>query len=287
VRQIAVPRAERSGSHLVVDVEVGDVRQIVAAVAGVATMARAQGVGPRALRDLLPELRAAVTPVAHVVARALLPAADVIALSTGLADEARRAVDAIVGSARRAGERVLAAVEEAERRGIGARTRLALQAACDDGVDTLARVRAAIELLQRASASEPLAVSLDDLFHELDGELGGETVDLYVDYVDGEASTMVAVQPRVATALLAGALARVRATRPADAFGARVTTVENGRVRVEIAPLDLAPAGRAPLIVHVPSVTRYDELVLGLAAASLAAPLGFELDHARIDLLRA
>lgn len=287
MRQVAVPRAERSGSHLVVDVEVGDVRQIVAAVAGVATMARAQGVGPRALRDLLPELRSAVTPVAQVVARALLPAADVIALATGLADEASRAVDAIVGSARRAGERVLSAIEEAERRGIGARTRLALQAACDESVDALARVRAAIELLQRASASEPLAVALDDLFHEMDGELGGETVDLYVDYVDGDSSPMVAVQPRVATALLAGALARVRATRPAAAFSAQVSAGENGRVRVELRPLDQPPSGRAPLIVHVPSVTKYDELVLGLAAASLAAPLGFELDRARIDMLRA
>jgi hypothetical protein len=266
-------------------VEVGDVRQIVAAIAGVATMARAQGVGTRALRDLLPELHTAVAPVATVVARALLPAADVVALSTGLADESRRAVDAIVGAARRAGEKVIAAVEEAERRGIGARTRLALQAACDEAVDALAHVRAAIELLQRASASEPLGVSLDDLFHELDGELGGETLDLYV---EGDVSLMVAVQPRVATALLVGALARVRATRPAPAFVARIdASAESGRVRVELRPIDEAPPGRAPLIVHVPEVVVYDELVLGLAAASLAAPLGFELDRARIDLLRA
>jgi hypothetical protein len=285
VRQVAVPRAERSGSHLVLDVEVGDVRQIVAAIAGVATMARAQGVGPRALRDLLPELRAAVIPVAGVVARALLPAADVIALATGLADEARRTVDAIVTSARRAGEKVLAAIEEAERRGIGARTRLALQAACDDAVDALAHVRAAIELLQRVSASEPLAVSIDDLFHELDGELGGETIDLYV---DGDVTAMVAVQPRVATALLVGALGRVRAGRDAPAFHALITSSPaEGRVRVDLSALDGAPPARAPLIVHVPTSTAYDELVLGLAAASLAAPLGFGLDRARIDLLRA
>ena len=281
--EVAVPRAERSGSHLVVDVEVGDIRQIIAAIAGVATMARAQGVGPRVLRDLLPELGAAVRPLPAVVARAVLPAADVIALSTGLAEESRRAVDAVCSAARRAGERVLAAIEEAERRGVGARTRLALQAACDEAVEVLSHVRSAIELLQRASASEPLPVSIGDLLHELDGEVGGEPVDLYV---EGDIGVTVAVQPRVATALLVGALGRVRGSTPAKAYRARVTSLAEGRVRVELDAMAAPIAGKTPLSVPVWTSAAYDDVVLGLAAASLAAPLGLEPGHARIDLLR-
>lgn len=281
---VAVPRAERSGSHRVVDVEVGDVREAIAAFAGVATLARAQGVGPKALRDLLPELRSTCLAAPSAVATALLPACDVVALSTGLELETRDALDALVGSARRAARDVLDAVDTAEHKGLGARTRLALQAACDRAVEELARVRYAIELLQRASMGEPVPVALEDLLRELDaGELGGTPVELVL---SGAIDESVAVHPRVAVAVLLGALTRARALTGGVSFLAHAQVIGD-RVAVEIrkrSPQD--PAGPA-VRVTVPEPVAHDELVQRLSAATLAAPLHVDARTVRLDLLRA
>jgi hypothetical protein len=289
---VAVPRAERSGSHRVVDVEIGDVRQVIAALGGVATLARSQGVGPRALKDVLPELRTACIAAPAIVASALLPSCDVVALSTGLAEDARSALDQLVLVTREAATGVLAAIEQGERRGLGARSRLALQDACDDAVETLARVRFAIELLQRASMGEPLPVSLDDLLRELDfGELGGETVTLVL---AGTLDVTVAVHPRVATAVLLGAVARTRAMELARGQGDGLTfvvtaTPVGNRVRVDVRPASSARVepGAATVEVLVPDPEPYDELVLGLAAATMAAPIISDADGVSIELLRA
>ena len=289
---MAIPHAERSGSHRVVEVEIGDVRQVIAALAGVATLARAQGVGPRALKDALPELRTACIASPAIVASALLPSCDVVALSTGLAEGARSALDQLVLVTREAATGVLAAIAQGERRGLGARTRLALQDACDFAVETLTRVRFAIELLQRASMGEPLPVSLDDLLRELDfGELGGATVTLTL---LGTLDETVAVQPRVATAVLLGAVARTRAMQLASgrgdglSFVVTASTMDN-RVRVEVRPSRVGrPEPSAPTVqVVVPDPAPYDELVLSLAAATMAAPITADSEGVAIDLVRA
>lgn len=280
----AVPRAERSGSHRVIDVEVGDLREAIATIAGVATLARAQGVGPKALRDLLPGLRSACVAVPATVASALVQACDVVALATGLEVDARAALDALVATARRSADEVVAALDAAEQKGLGARTRIALQSACDHAVETLARVRYAVELLQRASLGEPLPVALDDLLRELDGgELDGTPVELSL---QGEFEDTVAVHPRIGIAVLLGALTRVRTLAGGTAFVASAKSSEN-RVAVSFrrkAPGD--PDG--PTVrVTVPDEVPYDELVLRLVAATLAAPLVVEGRTIRLDLLRA
>ncbi len=281
---VAVPRAERSGSHRVVDVEVGDVREAIATFAGVATLARAQGVGPKALRDLLPELRSTCLALPGAVATALLPACDVVALSTGLEREARDALEALVGSARHTARDVLDAVESAEQKGIGARTRLSLQAACDRAVEALARVRHAIELLQRASMGEPVPVALEDLLHELDGgELGGDPVELVL---VGETDESVAVHPRVAVAVLLGALTRVRALTGGESFVAEAAVLGD-RVKVEIRPRTAQDPAGPSVQVTVPEPAGYDDVVQRLSAATLAAPLRVDERTVRLDLLRA
>jgi hypothetical protein len=281
---VAVPRAERSGSHRVVDVEVGDLREAIAAIAGVATLARAQGVGPRALRDLLPGLRTTCVSVPSTVATALIPACDVVALSTGLEVEARAALDALVGASQRTAQDVLAAIDTAEQKGLGARTRLSLQAACDRAVEELARVRYAIELLQRASTSEPLPVALDDLLRELDGgDLGGTPVELTL---LGAVEETVAVHPRIGVAVLLGALTRARSLNGGTSF---VVEAEPRGNAVSVAFRRRAPNDAAgPTVkVTVPEPVAYDELVFGLAAATLAAPMTVDGRTARVDLLRA
>ncbi|MEO7093574.1 MAG: hypothetical protein ABI175_10005 [Polyangiales bacterium] len=274
---------------------------MIAALAGVATLARSQGVGPRALKDVLPELRTACIAAPAIVASALLPSCDVVGLSTGLAEGARSALDQLVLVTREAATGVLAAIEQGERRGLGARSRLALQDACDHAVETLARVRWSIELLQRASMGEPLPVSLDDLLRELDfGELGGATVTLTL---SGTLDVTVAVHPRVATAVLLGAVARTRAIHLAAGRGDGLALVvaakvSGNRVRVEVRPHPSPAPGtgraagrgdaRAPTVqVVVPDPAPYDELVLGLAAATMAAPITVEAEGVSIDLLLA
>lgn len=280
----AVPRAERSGSHRVIDVEVGDLREAIATIAGVATLARAQGVGPKALRDLLPGLRSACVAVPGTVAAALVQACDVVALATGLEADARAALDALVSSSRRTADEVIAALDAAEQKGLGARTRLSLQAACDRAVEDLARVRYAIELLQRASMGEPLPVALDDLLRELDGgELGGTPVELSL---LGEFEDTVAVHPRIGIAVLLGALSRARTLAGGTAF---VASAKSNDDRVEVTFRRRAPADpdAATVRVTVPDEVPYDEVVLRLAAATLAAPMIVEGRAVRLDLLRA
>jgi hypothetical protein len=281
---VAVPRAERSGSHRVLEVEVGDVREAIATIAGVATLARAQGVGPKALRDLLPDLRTTCLAIPATVASALIPACDVVALSTGLDDDARRVLDALVGTARRTAHDVLAAIEAAESRGLGARTRLALQAACDAAVEELARVRYAIELLQRASMGEPVPVAVDELLRELDvGDLGGTPVELSL---LGDVQQTVAVHPRIGVAVLLGALTRVRALAGGASFVAD-THVNEHHVSVQLRRRAANDPDGAVVRVTVPEPAAYDEVLLRLVAATLAAPLVVDGRTVRLDLLRA
>lgn len=280
----AVPRAERSGSHRVVDVEVGDLREAIATIAGVATLARAQGVGPRALGDLLPGLRSACTTVPSTVAAALVQACDVVALATGLEADARAALDGLVASSRRTADEVVAALDAAEHKGLGARTRLALQASCDRAVDELARVRYAVELLQRASMTEPLPIALDDLLRELDGgELGGTPVELSL---LGGIDETVAVHPRIGIAVLLGALARARSLAGGTAFVASASRHDD-RVAVTFRRHAAGDSDTNTVRVTVPDEVAYDELVLRLAAATLAAPFLVEGRTVRLDLLRA
>jgi hypothetical protein len=281
---VAVPRAERSGSHRVLEVEVGDVREAIATIAGVATLARAQGVGPKALRDLLPDLRSTCVAVPATVASALIPACDVVALSTGLDEDARRVLDALVGSARRTAHEVLAAVEAAEGKGLGARTRIALQAACDAAVEELARVRYAIELLQRASMGEPVPVALEDLLRELDaGELGGTPVELVI---AGDIHEIVAVHPRIGIAVLLGGLTRARELAGGASFVAHARA-EGDRVGVQLRRRTAQDPSEPVVRVTVPEPAPYDELLLRLVAATLAAPLTVDARTVRLDLLRA
>jgi hypothetical protein len=282
---MAIPRAERSGSHRVVDVEVGDVRQVIAALAGVATLARAQGVGPRALRDALPELRTACIAAPAVVAGALLPACDVVALSTGLETEARAALDQIVLVTRQAVTEVAVAAEIAEKKGVGARTRLGLQGACDAAVEVLARVRWAVELVQRASMGEPVPVALDDLLCEIDGgELGGTSVELIP---TGIPDVAVAVHPRVATSVLLGLLAELYARTQATTYALTARTGE-GKLVLEVRPGPSRPPRDAePIRVIVPPPAAFDPVVVNLAAATLAAPIHRDGDSISIQLPRA
>jgi hypothetical protein len=281
---VAVPRAERSGSHRVVDVEVGDVREAIAAIGGVATLARAQGVGPKALKDLLPGLRATCVAAPSTVAAALIPACDVVALSTGLEAEARAALEALIAATRRAADEVIVAIDAAEQKGLGARTRLSLQAACDSAVEALARVRYAIELLQRASTGEPLPVAVEDLLGELDGgELGGTPVDLVL---SGAIDDTVAVHPRIGVAVLLGALTRARTLAGGTSFVA-VATVERDSIAITFRRRVSTDPDQPTVRVAVPELMPYDELVLELAAATLAAPLTVDGRAVRVDLLRA
>jgi hypothetical protein len=259
-------------------------REAIAAIAGVATLARAQGVGPRALKDLLPGLRTTCASVPSTVAAALIPACDVVALSTGLEAEARAVLEALVGATQRTANEVLGTVEAAENKGLGARTRLSLQAACDRAVEDLARVRYGIELLQRASTGEPLPIALDDLLRELDGgDLGGTPIELTL---LGAVDETVAVHPRIGVAVLLGALTRARALGGGTAFVAEASTRGDAisvafRRRV---PGDLdGPTVR----VTVPEPVAHDDLILELVAATLAAPLAVDGRTVRLDLLRA
>ena len=296
--QLAIPRAERSGAHRVVDVEVGDLRQAIAALAGVATLARSTGVGPRALRDLLPGLRASCLSLPATVTRALLPACDVVALATGLHDDAQQAVDALVASTRAAACDVIAAVDGADK-SLGARSRIALQGACDRAVADLLRVRHATEVLQRASVGEPVAVALDDLFSELatvELPVPG-AVSVQLSFV-GDVTATVAVHPRVGMAVLLGALSSAHGLSPVappSAFvSAFVATVSTGEtcVTVELtrahAPFAVsATAATGDLRVLLAPPSPYDELVLRLAAATVAASVRVQGTAVQVDLLRA
>jgi len=292
LRVVAVPRAERSGSHRVVDVDVGDLRQAIATLAGVATLARAHAVGPRAIRDSLPELRATCLALPATATSALLPACDVVALSTGLADDARTALEALVSETREVAADVIEAIDMIERRGsgsassvsgIGARGRLKLESSCQRAVERLARVLHAIELLQRASIGEPVHVAMDELFRELDtGDLAGRLVELGC---EGALSTIVAIHPRVGVAVLVGALARLVQQSAGQTFVASVRT-ERGRAIVEFRKCEKQELPKSTVRVTVPEPASYDQRVLRLAAATLAAPLHEESGAVRLELLR-
>jgi hypothetical protein len=283
---VAVPRAERSGSHRVVEVEVGDVREAIATIAGVATLARAQGVGPKALRDLLPGLRSTCLAAPSVVAAALIPACDVVALSTGLDTEARNAVDALVAAARKTTQDVLSAVDASESKGLGARTRLALQAACDRAVEDLARVRYAIELLQRSSTGEPLPVALEDLLRELDGgDLGGTPIELTL---IGDLDDAIAVNPRIGTAVLLGALSTAHATLGGHTFVAEARLDRERNVVIVTFRRRTSADPESPTVrVTVPEPAPYDALVLSLVAATQVSPVVGEGRAVHVHLLLA
>ncbi len=259
-------------------------REAIATIAGVATLARAQGVGPKALRDLLPALRSTCLAAPATVAAALIPACDVVALSTGLDTEARAALDALVECTRRTTDEVISAIDAADQKGLGARTRIALQAACDRAVEDLARVRYAIELLQRASTGEPLPVALDDLLRELDGgELGGAPVELTL---LGELEDAIAVHPRIGIAVLLGALARTRALAGGSTFVAEARA-DGGCISLVFRRRASGDPDTPTVRVAVPEPMPFDDLVLRLAAATLAAPLTADGRTVRLDLLRA
>lgn len=259
-------------------------REAIATIAGVATLARAQGVGPKALRDLLPGLRSTCLAAPATVAAALIPACDVVALSTGLDGDARAALDALVECTRCTTDDVIAAIDAAEQKGLGARTRIALQAACDRAVEDLARVRYAIELLQRASTGEPLPVALDDLLRELDGgELGGAPVELTL---LGELEDAIAVHPRIGIAVLLGALARARALAGGSTFVAEARG-DGGCISLVFRRRASGDPETPTVRVAVPEPMPFDDLVLRLAAATLAAPLTADGRTVRLDLLRA
>lgn len=261
-------------------------REAIATIAGVATLARAQGVGPKALRDLLPGLRSTCLAAPSVVAAALIPACDVVALSTGLDAEARAAVDALVAATRKTTQDVLSAIDAAESKGLGARTRLALQAACDRAVEDLARVRYAIELLQRSSTGEPLPVALDDLLRELDsGDLGGTPIELTL---LGDLDHPIAVNPRIGTAVLLGALASARAALGGHSFAAEARLDASRHVVVVTFRRRTSEDAAGPTVrVIVPDPAPYDRLVLALAAATQVSPVAGDGRAVTVDLLLA
>ncbi len=291
----------------------GDLRQAIASLSGVATLARMQGVGPRALKDLLPELQATCEALPKTVAAALVPATEVVALSTGLATDAHATLDALVTESRDIAAEVLLAIEGLYGRegrgrsggsdkrpssvpprssapppmsGISARARLRLEATCASAVERMAHVRWAIELLQRASLSDPTPVSLEELVRELDqGELDGPTV--AVTWL-GALSVTVAVQPLVAMAVLQGALGRCRQRLGSAAFAAfaAVVSLEGSGAVIELrARRDDDPPGTT-IRVWAPEPMPYDDLVLRLAAATMAAPVHDEPAAVRVELLR-
>jgi hypothetical protein len=263
----ALPRADRSGAYRIVDLEIGDMRQTIAAIGGIATFARAASVGPRALMELLPELQAACAAVPELVTRALVPACDVISLATGMPSETRGALESIVESSR-------AAVAV---RTPGARSRIALQRSCESAVDALARARSSIELLQRASLGEPLTVSVDELLADLEQADVGRVV--YLD-VSGAIDAAVHVQPHVASALLLGVLACVAESPRTDALSLRAQR-EGHRVALCIGPAS-PDDGAFRIATRVPTLAAHDRQVLTLAAASLAAEVHLDATSATL-----
>ena len=283
MRSGAVPRAERSGFHRVVDVEVGDLRQAIAALDGVATLARAHSVGPRALTDLLPELRTTCMALPATIANALLATCDVLALSTGMVDEARAVIPSLVSAARAATGDVLGAIDAIESKNLGAKTRISLQRACDHAVERLAPIRCSVELLQRASIGEPVTVALDEVLGELDNcQLSGPTVTVLF---RGEVDTSIVVYPQVAVGVLQGMLSCVRQLNSGDAFTA-AAELQDGRLVLEFRPRSASDGEGEALSVSAWRPAPYDELVLRLAAATLAAQVAIRGNAVRLNLLR-
>jgi hypothetical protein len=273
----ALPRADRSGAYRIVDLEIGDMRQTIAAIGGIATFARAASVGPRALMELLPELQAACAAVPELVTRALVPACDVISLATGMPSETRGALESIVESSRAAVAPVLDVIGTVGVRTPGARSRIALQRSCESAVDALARARSSIELLQRASLGEPLTVSVDELLADLEQADVGRVV--YLD-VSGAIDAAVHVQPHVASALLLGVLACVAESPRTDALSLRAQR-EGHRVALCIGPAS-PDDGAFRIATRVPTLAAHDRQVLTLAAASLAAEVHLDATSATL-----
>lgn len=298
----SIPSAERSGTHRIAHAEVGDVREVIATIAGFATMARAQTVGPRALRDLLPELWSATECAEPAVMRAVVGSCEVLGLSTGAVSEAGSAAERLLEATRDATRPLRAAVEAAmasspprtQRAALGARTRIALQNACQQTVEALVEVRAATELLLRASTCEPLAVGLEDLLSELvlSDTNNGREVSL-----EGalDPTVAVAVAPKVAVPMLHRVLSRL--VQPTDG--------EQGVLRFELSSR-AAPGSvtlvltrstsastrgstrpRRALRLRVPPPRPFDPPVVTLAAGALAAKVSLQASGAQITFLAA
>lgn len=300
------PSAERSGAHRIAHTEVGDVREVIATIAGFATMARAQSVGPRALRDMLPELQHAAESADPAVMRAVVAACEVLGLSTGLVTEAGLAAERLLEATRTATEPLRLAIEAAAgaasgprstvsprtlggrpSAGLGAKARITLQSACQDAVEHLLEVRSAAELLLRASTCEPLPIALEDLISELSaGELGGSEEIVLESRVDP--ALLVAVAPKVAVPLLQRVLSLALASGVEGHFEL-VSREEAGRVRLE---LGLRPGGRSSRAGRrsgqrflIPRARAYDAPVVALAAGALAATVNLHGSSAEVSFL--
>ncbi len=291
------PSAERSGAHRIAHTEVGDVREVIATIAGFATMARAQSVGPRALRDMLPELQRAAESAEPAVMRAVVAACEVLGLSTGLVTEAGLAAERLLQATRTATEPLRLAIEAAAgvavgprapsralgarpSAGLGAKARITLQSTCQEAVEQLLEVRSAAELLLRASACEPLPIALEDLLSELAaGELGGTEEIVLESRVDP--ALLVAVAPKVAVPLLQRILSLLVSATPDTRHFALVSREDAGRVRLELTPARRDPVGGLPRPGRrspgprflIPRARAYDAPVVALAAGALAATL--------------
>lgn len=161
---LTLPYEERSGEHRIVAADAGSLREIVAALRMVSSSARSRGVSSTALAGALGELENAVRAAQSSIAGTLLPSIEVVALATGLHDEAERVSTAILTAATRAltdvGE-LLGRVRSA--RSLRASTRLELERKCDASATTLESVTLAIETLQRASVGHPIPLAVGDL----------------------------------------------------------------------------------------------------------------------------
>lgn len=256
---------DRSGFHRVVDSEAFALRELLAAVGAVGALARSPSIGPRALREELADLRAACDSAPVQIASSLVASCDVVALSTGLLDESRSVCDGLVRLVATVCAKVILAVDDAKSRGLGARTRLALQAACDEAIVRLSEVGYAVEVLQHAASGRPIPLVVSDLFREL--ELPprhvvappNESLGLVLG-VSGDIETPVVVQPRNAKALFQGAMQMLyapaqqrSASRAMTAMaevhrmpdGGRSASAEGGgRVRIAFRPVP--PSALAP-----------------------------------------
>lgn len=291
----SIPSAERSGTHRIAHAEVGDVREVIATIAGFATMARAQTVGPRALREMLPELWTAAECAEPAVMRAVVGSCEVLGLSTGAVTEAGQAAERLLEATRDATRPLRSAVEAAmassgarsPRAALGARARIALQSACQETVEALVEVRAATELLLRASTCEPLAIGLDDLLSELAvSDANGEREVLLEGAVE---ALTVAVAPKVAVPMLQRVLSQAVATTGAQRFEL-VSSASPGTVSLRLSPL---PATRGPtrarraVRLRLAPPRPFDLPVVALAAGALAATVSVLPAGAQITFLAA
>jgi hypothetical protein len=259
----------------------GAVRDALSALQNLFALLRSPKVGPKTIEALLPEIRANCETVGPSLTRLLADVRD------RLPDPS--AADQVTAFANARGGDMVQAVLAAERTGLDARARLALEKQVESIAPDLDAARGLTDLLLAALEEHPVEVDLAELLAETLGtsshraSFWGPSAVVHAHLVE-PGTVPVSVRPRVAIAVVALAVAHVHLVGKVPSPHLHARRVGND---VVVAVTRDAPPGAGEgdaLLVRPPVMLAASAAVLRLAASMCAISIDLPggADHASV-----